>query len=167
MATEIRVSNYNQWKLAPLTKVMIAIGGTNGVDSTYVYNFETIKVGSNYSLTPIQVPNDTGGFTTVAYKIEVSFTAVQLIVNYNEIIQRIRTLGISDCRFYFGKSSDMSFRFTATPQKSQMDSNSVDVLDYSLESFDVVSDDENLETNFKISGIASVDLIADNFEYFI
>lgn len=159
MPTTYEIKFLSQWKLAPLTKVNINLGGE------YTYDFQSIKKGSSFKLSAINEPNDLGGFTTVAYKVECQFIPVQVITNYIEFLERSRIYDIDSCRFYFGKSQSTSHQFIGTPTSMNMDT--VDVKNYSIETLEVETSDENFETAIKITLIASVDMINDAFDYFI
>ncbi len=145
------VSAPNRWKISPLTKVDLLF--TDG----HTYSFGSIKKSSYFKLREIREPNDEGGFTLVAYEVESEFTPVQLIPNnWWKFHYHANVLTLSQVWWYFGKSNDPAYadhKIQSLPHAT--------IKNISIESLEVKTDEQNMETTIKIKAITSVDLFDD------
>ena len=163
------VSDKTQWRLSPLTFIAVRLGNgdpeadPDPIPWDHNYIFNTLKEGAIFKFKEIRVPNDSGGTSIVAYELEIEFTPVQLVTNfYPDILLHFKQYPIKSILPYFGIVDDVAF------QTHSFDSinNNATVFDISVDSIEVNTDSDNLETTFKIKAITSIDFINSEWQFF-
>jgi len=163
------IQEKSQWRLSPLTFIAVRLGEgdpdaePDPIPWDHNYLFSTLKKGASVKFKEVRVPNDTGGFTIVAYELEVEFTPVQLVANYYpDILLHFKQYPIKSLLLYYGIVDDISYQTHSTDTIE----NDATVFDISTESIEVNTDPDNLETTFKIKAITSVDFINSGWKFF-